>query len=77
MASLVSTQRGTGMATVSHYNVAPVVDIYGSVSGRDLGGVSRDINQIIDGMRLAAYRVVLKLLSVGRCRRCDPPTSDC
>ena len=51
MASLVSTQRGTGLATVSHYNVAPVVDIYGSVSGRDLGGVSRDINQIIDGMR--------------------------
>jgi len=51
MASLVSTQRGTGMATVSHYNVAPVVDIYGSVSGRDLGGVSRDINKIIDGMR--------------------------
>jgi multidrug efflux pump subunit AcrB len=47
----VSTQRGTGMATVSHYNVAPVVDIYGSVSGRDLGGVSRDINKIIDGMR--------------------------
>jgi len=50
MASLVSTQRGTGMATISHYNVAPVLDIYGSVSGRDLGGVSRDINQIIDGM---------------------------
>ncbi len=50
-ASLVSTQRGAGMATVSHYNVAPVLDIYGSVSGRDLGGVSREINQIIDGMR--------------------------
>jgi multidrug efflux pump subunit AcrB len=39
------------MATISHYNVAPVLDIYGSVSGRDLGGVSREINQIIDGMR--------------------------
>jgi multidrug efflux pump subunit AcrB len=51
MASLVSTKRGTGMATISHYNVAPVLDIYGSVSGRDLGGVSREINQIIDGMR--------------------------
>src|SRR5271166_1403348 len=51
MASLVSTRRGTGMATISHYNVAPVLDIYGSVSGRDLGGVSREINQIIDGMR--------------------------
>src|SRR5271165_3170817 len=47
MASLVSTQRGTGMAVVSHYNVAPVIDIFGAVAGRDLGGVSRDINQII------------------------------
>jgi multidrug efflux pump subunit AcrB len=47
MASLVSMQRGSGMAVVSHYNVAPVIDIFGSVDGRDLGGVSRDINKII------------------------------
>jgi multidrug efflux pump subunit AcrB len=47
MASLVSTQRGTGMAVVSHYNVAPVIDIFGAASGRDLGGVSGDINKII------------------------------
>jgi multidrug efflux pump subunit AcrB len=51
MASLVSTQRGAGMAVVSHYNVAPVIDIFGAVDGRDLGGVSRDINKIIDSMR--------------------------
>jgi len=50
MASLVSTQRGAGMAVVSHYNVAPVVDIFGSVQGRDLGGVSRDIDKVIDSM---------------------------
>jgi len=47
MASLVSMQRGSGMAVVSHYNVAPVIDIFGAVDGRDLGGVSRDINKII------------------------------
>jgi multidrug efflux pump subunit AcrB len=47
MASLVSMQRGSGMAVVSHYNVAPVLDIFGAVHGRDLGGVSRDINKII------------------------------
>src|SRR6201993_2713208 len=47
MASLVSMKRGTGMAVVSHYNVAPVIDIFGTVDGRDLGGVSRDINKII------------------------------
>jgi multidrug efflux pump subunit AcrB len=51
MASLVSTQRGAGMAVVSHYNVAPVIDVFGSVDGRDLGGVSRDINKIIDSAR--------------------------
>ena len=51
MASLVSMQRGSGMAVVSHYNVAPVIDIYGAVDGRDLGGVSRDINKIIDSAR--------------------------
>jgi multidrug efflux pump subunit AcrB len=39
------------MAVVSHYNVAPVIDIFGSVDGRDLGGVSRDINKIIDAAR--------------------------
>jgi multidrug efflux pump subunit AcrB len=47
MASLVSMQRGAGMAVVSHYNVAPVIDIFGGVAGRDLGGVAGDINQII------------------------------
>ncbi len=51
MASLVSTQRGGGMAVVSDYNVAPVIDIFGSVAGRDLGGVSGDINKIIDATR--------------------------
>lgn len=51
MASLVSVQRGAGMALVSHYNVAPTIDIFGSVDGRDLGGVARDINKVIDSVR--------------------------
>src|ERR1700719_971315 len=51
MASLVSMQRGTGMAVVSHYNVAPVIDIFGAVAGRDLGSVSSDINKLIDATR--------------------------
>jgi multidrug efflux pump subunit AcrB len=51
MASLVSTERGAGMAVVSDYNVAPVIDIFGSVAGRDLGGVAGDINKIIDATR--------------------------
>jgi multidrug efflux pump subunit AcrB len=51
MASLVSMQLGSGMAVVSHYNVAPVIDIFGSVSGRDLGGVVSDINKLIGAAR--------------------------
>jgi multidrug efflux pump subunit AcrB len=51
MASLVAVQRGSGMAVVSHYNVAPVIDIFGAATGRDLGGVAADINKIIDTTR--------------------------
>jgi multidrug efflux pump subunit AcrB len=51
MASLVSIKRGTDMAVESHYDIAPVIDIYGSVSGRDLGGTANDINKLIDDAR--------------------------
>ncbi len=51
MASLVSTERGAGMAVVSHYDVAPTIDIFGSADGRDLGGIAHDINKIIDSER--------------------------
>jgi len=51
MASLVSVQRGAGMAVVSHYNVAPVIDIFGAAAGRDLGSVASDLNKIIDARR--------------------------
>jgi multidrug efflux pump subunit AcrB len=51
MASLVSIKRGSGTAVESHYNIQPVIDIFGTNSGRDLGGVSRDINKILDANR--------------------------
>ncbi len=47
LASLASIRRGAGLAVVSHYDIQPLVDIYGSVQGRDLGGVARDINKIV------------------------------
>ena len=47
LASLASIRRGTGMAVVSHYDIRPVIDIYGSVQGRDLGGVAGDITRIL------------------------------
>src|ERR1700704_825701 len=51
LASFASTERGTGMAVVSHYNIMPVIDIFGTVQGRDLGGVSKDVTRIIDQAR--------------------------
>jgi len=39
------------MAVVSHYNVAPVIDIFGATTGRDLGSVASDLNKIIADTR--------------------------
>ena len=48
---LASIRRGDGMALVSHYDIQPVIDIYGSVQRRDLGGVADDIKKIVDDSR--------------------------
>jgi multidrug efflux pump subunit AcrB len=40
-----STQ--TANAVVSHYNVRPVIDIYATNQGRDLGAVAADIDRIV------------------------------
>jgi CzcA family heavy metal efflux pump len=34
-------------AVVSHYNVVPVIDLYGTTQGRDLGGVTTDVRHLI------------------------------
>ena len=50
--SNVSTMtRGSGSVVLSHYNVQPVIDIYGGVSGRDLGGVLGDIEPMVEQAR--------------------------
>jgi multidrug efflux pump subunit AcrB len=46
--AFASVQRQAHLAVVSHYNVQPVIDIFGSVQGRDLGGVARDMQPILD-----------------------------
>jgi CzcA family heavy metal efflux pump len=48
LASLASFRLGSEMGLVSHYNVQPVLDIYGAVQDRDLGGVARDMQPILD-----------------------------
>ena len=48
LSDLASVHRGDEMAVVSHYNIRRVVDIYGSVQGRDLGAISRQIEKVIE-----------------------------
>jgi CzcA family heavy metal efflux pump len=48
LANLATVSPATTPALVSHYNIQPVVDVYASVQGRDLGGVARDTRQIVD-----------------------------
>jgi multidrug efflux pump subunit AcrB len=47
LGDLAEVSRGNEIATINHYNVRRVVDIYGSVQGRDLGAVSRDVERIL------------------------------
>jgi multidrug efflux pump subunit AcrB len=51
LANLGSITRGVGMATVSHYNAQTVLDIFGSTQGRDLGGVAREVQAIVNQNR--------------------------
>jgi len=51
-----SIARGSGMAAISHYNIRRVVDIFGSVDGRDLGAVAGDITRIVDADRKSLPR---------------------
>jgi len=47
LANLATLSRQTGPAIVSHYNIMPVIDLFGGVSGRDLGGVLNDLKPLI------------------------------
>jgi multidrug efflux pump subunit AcrB len=51
LANLATVKRDSGPAVISTYNLKPVVDIFASVQGRDLGGVAGDINKIVDDAR--------------------------
>jgi multidrug efflux pump subunit AcrB len=47
LANLATVTRTAGAPLISHYNVMPVIDIFGGVSGRDLGGVLSDLQPLI------------------------------
>ncbi len=51
LTNLASFTRTNSQPIYSHYNILPVVDIFGGVSNRDLGGVISDIKPIVAEMQ--------------------------
>jgi multidrug efflux pump subunit AcrB len=47
LGGLASVERTNSNAVVSHYNVQPVIDIFATPQGRDLGALASDIQQAI------------------------------
>jgi len=47
LANVSTMTRTNGQPVVSHYNVRPVIDVFGNVSGRDLGGVLHDLQPLL------------------------------
>jgi multidrug efflux pump subunit AcrB len=48
LGALADVSLGQTEGVVSHYDVQPTIDIFGTVKGRDLGAVAADIQKILD-----------------------------
>jgi multidrug efflux pump subunit AcrB len=48
LGGIAEVARSRSNAVVSHYNVSPVIDIYATPQGRDLGALASDIQKSID-----------------------------
>jgi multidrug efflux pump subunit AcrB len=51
LSNLVQVQSTRELAVSSRYNIEPVVDLYVSVSGRDLGSVAAEVERAIEPLR--------------------------
>src|SRR3984885_7254942 len=51
LGDVASVSRGHEIGLITHYNIRRVIDIYGAVQDRDLGGVSREVQKIVDHNR--------------------------
>ncbi|WP_277185129.1 efflux RND transporter permease subunit [Caballeronia sp. BR00000012568055] len=56
LGNLVRLSPQNQFAVVTHYNIRPVIDIFVSVEGRDLGSVARQVNHLVDGARKSLPR---------------------
>jgi multidrug efflux pump subunit AcrB len=51
LGNLVDALPARQLPIVSRYNIAPAVDVFVSVQGRDLAGVATDVRKLVDEMR--------------------------
>lgn len=51
LGALATVKRSNTVPVVSHYNLAPVIDIYATTQGRDLGAVAGAVQHEIDAMK--------------------------
>jgi multidrug efflux pump subunit AcrB len=51
LANLATVARVNVPPMIAHYDVQPVIDVYGGVDGRDLGGVLRQIEPLVDKIK--------------------------
>jgi multidrug efflux pump subunit AcrB len=52
LSNLATTEHGTTAEIVNHYNVQPVFDVYANVDRRDLGGVTAQVEKIMQQTQL-------------------------
>jgi len=63
MGNLVQLSPAVRPATVNHYNVQPIIDVYASTQDRDLGGVAADTEKVLesfDGKLPRGTRIVVR-----------------
>ncbi len=48
LGAVSSIKRNVGPSVITHYNVAPTIDIYATTQDRDLGAVATDVQTLVD-----------------------------
>jgi multidrug efflux pump subunit AcrB len=51
LANVASISRSTTSPVVDHYDIRPVINIYGNVDGKDLGYVSNQVQKLVDAAK--------------------------
>jgi CzcA family heavy metal efflux pump len=51
LGNLVTTKTVTRPASIAHYNVIPMINVYASVNGRDLGSIASDVTKLVNGVQ--------------------------